>query len=522
MTLQTFSKHRFAFLSLALLATLGLMFAVSSSRNAPRGSLLSLGDSFTLINAFDADHNGKLTVREMRKAVATMVREIALMAPNHGVDIYGRNHPPTDLTGDGLIDKNDLTFLITGIRSFLSAVCGNGLLEGGEQCDAGQQNGVVCDSGNAKFSCQYCSSACVLTMHTNTAACGNGVTEPGEGCDDGNTQSQDGCSSGCNMETHYACVNYACTLVAGFGPNTCGNGCLPPPNDGIRAEITVTKNPMTMYTPTTANVTIHPDRIRSEVTADLTFGFPDNGLDELTFDPRCTRVTESGNFPRLHLSCSLGTINPSTDIHIAVNFESTKCAGITSVPTGIFDIPATLLITDTMPRAADAPPLVPLTVGLPYKCTTPPYVIPGPRIDAACTAGRFGFSSNDFYIGLAHADDPIRHESHIFAQRTSFVRYFRYSDTDHTIAAETIPIEGPGFVYDARWDDVHHVVYLAHQGYDRLREQLGGLTTMCFDPATKEINGGACPTGDTDISGFPVSTMDGYRSAWKRCFLSSR
>jgi cysteine-rich repeat protein len=62
-----------------------------------------------------------------------------------------------------------------------AAICGDGVLDPGEQCDDG--NGVSGDG---------CDSNCTPT------ACGNGVVSPGEDCDDGNTVSGDECPATCH------------------------------------------------------------------------------------------------------------------------------------------------------------------------------------------------------------------------------------------------------------------------------------------------------------------------------------
>lgn len=71
-----------------------------------------------------------------------------------------------------------------------NAVCGNGALESGEQCDDGNTTG-----GDG------CSANCVIEV----ATCGNGVLEGNEECDDNGTTSGDGCSSSCQFEGN-ACV----------------------------------------------------------------------------------------------------------------------------------------------------------------------------------------------------------------------------------------------------------------------------------------------------------------------------
>jgi cysteine-rich repeat protein len=110
-------------------------------------------------------------------------------------------------------------------------VCGNGILETGEQCDDGNnvsgdgcssgctreyplstcgnlllEPGEQCDDGN-RVSGDGCSSTCQLEL--SSGICGNGILEAGEQCDDGNRVSGDGCSSICNLEN----VQYTeCTI----------------------------------------------------------------------------------------------------------------------------------------------------------------------------------------------------------------------------------------------------------------------------------------------------------------------
>jgi len=68
-----------------------------------------------------------------------------------------------------------------------NAVCGNGLVEGSEQCDGGLNCGPTCN---------------VLGP-----LCGDGFISPGEVCDDGNTTSGDGCSATCQqIEAGYTCT----------------------------------------------------------------------------------------------------------------------------------------------------------------------------------------------------------------------------------------------------------------------------------------------------------------------------
>lgn len=72
------------------------------------------------------------------------------------------------------------------------AVCGNAMVEGGEECDDGAQ-----ESGDG------CDEACQLE------SCGDGKRDRFEGCDDGNRRSGDGCDRHCQDE---------------MPPPACGNG----------------------------------------------------------------------------------------------------------------------------------------------------------------------------------------------------------------------------------------------------------------------------------------------------------
>jgi cysteine-rich repeat protein len=106
------------------------------------------------------------------------------------------------------------------------SVCGNSLLQEGEECDGSDfgtyGNGVgkcydynpYLSSGNLNcLSCKISTSSCTAGV------CGDSKINPGEECDDGNTANGDGCSSSCYLEsaarTIYAdnslasnCLNY--------------------------------------------------------------------------------------------------------------------------------------------------------------------------------------------------------------------------------------------------------------------------------------------------------------------------
>ncbi len=136
-------------------------------------------------------------------------------------------------------------------------VCGNGLHEGGEACDDGNDDntdtcldtcelascgdGYVrplfeeCDDGN-NIDDDLCSNTC-----KHNTICGNGVVEGLEACDDGNTSSDDGCLADCSVATCgdgyvYAGVE-ACDDGNDIDTDACRNSCEPAAcGDGVIYE----------------------------------------------------------------------------------------------------------------------------------------------------------------------------------------------------------------------------------------------------------------------------------------------
>jgi cysteine-rich repeat protein len=79
-------------------------------------------------------------------------------------------------------------------------VCGNGVVESGEQCDDGNTVTEACPYGQ-QMSCAVCNATC-QNVAGATSYCGDGSIDSahGEQCDDGNTTSGDGCSATCQTE----------------------------------------------------------------------------------------------------------------------------------------------------------------------------------------------------------------------------------------------------------------------------------------------------------------------------------
>src|SRR5262249_60554871 len=83
-------------------------------------------------------------------------------------------------------------------------LCGNGTLDGLEECD--DKNGASNDGCSAAcqkepgFRCPTPGQACVPD-----ARCGDGVVQQGEECDDGDLVTGNGCSAACTIEPFYDC-----------------------------------------------------------------------------------------------------------------------------------------------------------------------------------------------------------------------------------------------------------------------------------------------------------------------------
>ncbi|MGK4009308.1 DUF4215 domain-containing protein [Sorangium sp. So ce1036] len=75
--------------------------------------------------------------------------------------------------------SNDATIPGYNLLVELTALCGDGVVEGQEECDGGER----------------CTPSCARIV-----VCGDGLVEGPEACDDGNTEGGDGCSAACALE----------------------------------------------------------------------------------------------------------------------------------------------------------------------------------------------------------------------------------------------------------------------------------------------------------------------------------
>src|SRR5262249_44687221 len=114
---------------------------------------------------------------------------------------------------------------------FKLPVCGDGVVQAGEQCDTGLADGVGwpnCMIQSAYF-CSGQPALCVASVF------GDGILARNEQCDDHNRANGEGCSSTCTVESGWACPP--------------GTACLPVCGDGIVVT------PQEQCDPTTPNAT---------------------------------------------------------------------------------------------------------------------------------------------------------------------------------------------------------------------------------------------------------------------------
>ncbi|KAB2899674.1 MAG: DUF4215 domain-containing protein [Burkholderiaceae bacterium] len=103
-----------------------------------------------------------------------------------------------------------------------AAVCGDGVVSGGEACDDGNTvTETSCPYGSPH--CSVCNATCTAVLSLSGPTCGDGILNGAEVCDDGNTVTETNCPYG---SPHCSVCNATCTAVLSLSGPTCGDGIL--------------------------------------------------------------------------------------------------------------------------------------------------------------------------------------------------------------------------------------------------------------------------------------------------------
>ncbi len=202
-----------------------------------------LGTAFTLraeasgpapILAVELSIDGRTLVTDISDPYAVDVDPLAYFLGPHIVKAYAK-----DTTGAVATAELPVRFV---------AVCGNGIVQPPETCDAGPANSDAgactlacqiarCGDGHVKAGAEACDDGNSVNgdgcdNNCTATRCGNGIVSAGEACDDGNLVNGDGCDSNC---TATRCGNGIVSAGEACDDGNAVNG------DGCDSNCTVTR-----------------------------------------------------------------------------------------------------------------------------------------------------------------------------------------------------------------------------------------------------------------------------------------
>ncbi len=142
--------------------------------------------------------SAQVTINAQAQTIVALIPFGDVAKDQNGAMQYLLRVAPADLCVNGVFPQSSMQVQFT-IKA-QAAMCGNGIVETGEQCDDGANNGTSTDTCGTDCKTHVCGSGSAAPV------CGNGVVEPGEECDDGaaNGTNGDACTSQCHA-THLCC-----------------------------------------------------------------------------------------------------------------------------------------------------------------------------------------------------------------------------------------------------------------------------------------------------------------------------
>jgi cysteine-rich repeat protein len=128
-------------------------------------------------------------------------------------------HPGTQVCGNGIVEEgeecdegtsNSDTTPDACRTNCTLATCRNGVIDPGEDCDGTNLGGMTCEALGRPGGLLGCGNFCEFDLDfcERLPGCGNSYVEAGEGCDDGGTEDGDGCSATCQVEPGWVCLGW--------------------------------------------------------------------------------------------------------------------------------------------------------------------------------------------------------------------------------------------------------------------------------------------------------------------------
>ncbi|MBK7825432.1 fibrinogen-like YCDxxxxGGGW domain-containing protein [Nannocystis sp.] len=188
------------------------LLALTACSSADPGLTESTTDSQSGGSTFDPNLPGSTTGLELSTTADAPTGGVSITSTT-GFKDFGSSATATDPSSDTVEVSG--TSGSTGDEPPPEPVCGDGVLDPGEACDAGPANAD--------------DAACTLAC--KTASCGDGLVQAGvELCDDGNQQDDDLCVAGCLPAAcgdGFVGPGEACDDGNNIDDDACGNDCAP-------------------------------------------------------------------------------------------------------------------------------------------------------------------------------------------------------------------------------------------------------------------------------------------------------